>query len=75
MTQTDFARSAPLATGQLAEDMRAVGTGHPDLAVIVSSLFTEPADYRTHGLDERIEIARLYDGREFLYRLVRQLAE
>ncbi|MHA6902411.1 hypothetical protein ACKZDW_05390 (plasmid) [Ralstonia syzygii subsp. celebesensis] len=55
--------------------MRAFGTGHPDQAAIVSGLFTEPADYRTHGLDERIEIARLYDGREFLYRLVRQLAE
>ena len=41
----------------------------------VSGLFTEPADLRTHGLDERIEIARLYDGREFLYRLVKQLAE
>jgi acetylornithine deacetylase/succinyl-diaminopimelate desuccinylase-like protein len=199
VTQTYFARSAPLATGQLAEDMRAVGTGHPDQASIdrlsampfyhaqlrttcvatmvnaghaenalpqsakatvncrilphddpadidrqlkqvigndkisvryvnqplaspasplsgdlvktvdtltqqmwnvpvipamstgatdsrfmrnagipmygVSGLFTEPADYRAHGLDERIEIARLYDGREFLYRLVKQLAE
>jgi len=41
----------------------------------VSGLFTEPADLRTHGLDERIEIARLYDGREFLYRLVKQLSE
>lgn len=41
----------------------------------VSGLFTEPADLRTHGLDERIEIARLYDGREFLYRLVKRLAE
>ena len=41
----------------------------------VSGLFTEPSDLRTHGLDERIEIARLYDGRDFLYRLVKQLAE
>jgi acetylornithine deacetylase/succinyl-diaminopimelate desuccinylase-like protein len=41
----------------------------------VSGLFTEPSDMRAHGLDERIEIARLYDGREFLYRLVKQLAE
>ena len=199
VTQTYFARSAPLATGQLAEDMRAVGTGKPDQAAIdrlsanpfynaqlrttcvatmvnaghaenalpqsakatvncrilphddpadidrqlkqvlandkisvryinkplaspasplngdlvktvealtqqtwgvpvipamstgatdsrfmrnagipmygVSGLFTEPADLRTHGLDERIEIARLYDGREFLYRLVKGVAE
>ena len=41
----------------------------------VSGLFTEPSDMRAHGLDERIEIARLYDGREFLYRLVKRLAE
>ncbi len=41
----------------------------------VSGLFTEPSDMRAHGLDERIEIARLYDGREFLYRLVKRLSE
>lgn len=41
----------------------------------VSGLFTDPADYRAHGLDERIEIQRLYDGREFLYRLVKRLAQ
>lgn len=40
----------------------------------VSGLFTDPADLRTHGLDERIEIPRLYDGREFMYRLVKRLA-
>ncbi|WP_162825310.1 peptidase dimerization domain-containing protein, partial [Escherichia coli] len=32
VTQTYFSRSAPLATGQLAEDMRSVGTGKPDQA-------------------------------------------
>jgi len=41
----------------------------------VSGLFVEASDYRTHGRDERIEIQRLYDGREFLYRLVKQLAQ
>ena len=39
----------------------------------VSGLFTDPADLRTHGLDERIEIPRLYEGREFMYRLVKRL--
>ncbi|PSH65783.1 hypothetical protein CU102_20045 [Phyllobacterium brassicacearum] len=41
----------------------------------VSGLFVEAADYRTHGLNERIKIQRLYDGREFLYRLVKQVSQ
>jgi acetylornithine deacetylase/succinyl-diaminopimelate desuccinylase-like protein len=41
----------------------------------VTGLFADPADYRTHGLDERVEIQRLYDSREFLYRLVKRLAQ
>jgi acetylornithine deacetylase/succinyl-diaminopimelate desuccinylase-like protein len=41
----------------------------------VSGLFVDPADLRIHGLDERVEIKRLYDGREFLYRLVKRLAQ
>jgi acetylornithine deacetylase/succinyl-diaminopimelate desuccinylase-like protein len=40
----------------------------------VSGLFVDPADNRIHGLDERIEIRRVYEGREFLYRLVKRLA-
>jgi len=40
----------------------------------VSGLFAEPGDLRTHGLDERILIKQLYEGREFLYRLVKELA-
>ena len=40
----------------------------------VSGLFFDPADLRIHGLDERVEIQRLYDSREFLYRLVKKLA-
>ena len=36
----------------------------------VTGMVLDPADARAHGLDERIEIQRLYDGREFLYRLV-----
>ena len=41
----------------------------------VTGMFLEPADARAHGLDERIEIQRLYDGREFLYRLVSEVAK
>lgn len=39
----------------------------------VSELFFDPADQRTHGLDERVEIQRLYDSREFMLKLVKQL--
>ena len=41
----------------------------------VSGIFVDPADFRPHGRDERVEVKRVYDGREFLYRLVKKLAE
>ncbi len=41
----------------------------------VTGIFVDPADNRIHGLNERVEVQRLDDGREFLYRLVRRLAE
>ena len=41
----------------------------------VSGMFVDPADNRIHGLDERIEIARLYAGREFMYEMVKRLAQ
>ena len=41
----------------------------------VSGIFLDPADMRAHGRDERVEVARLYEGREFLYRLVKRLAQ
>jgi acetylornithine deacetylase/succinyl-diaminopimelate desuccinylase-like protein len=41
----------------------------------VSGLFVDPADYRAHGLDERIEIPRLHAGRDFMYQLVKRLAQ
>lgn len=41
----------------------------------VSGLFVALADLRTHGLDERIEIPRLYAGREFMYEMVKRLAQ
>lgn len=40
----------------------------------VSGLFMDPTDVRIHGLNERVEIRRLYDAREFMYRLVKKLA-
>src|SRR5207244_13431174 len=41
----------------------------------VSGLFVDPADNRIHGLDERIEIPRLYAGRAFMYELGKRLAQ
>lgn len=41
----------------------------------VSGIFSEPSNSRAHGLDERVAIPRLYDGREFMYRMVKALAE
>lgn len=41
----------------------------------ITGFFIDSADNRVHGLHERIEIRRLYEGREFLYQLVRQLAQ
>ena len=41
----------------------------------VTGMFLDPADTRAHGPDERIEIPRLYDVREFFYRLIGRLAK
>lgn len=41
----------------------------------ISGLFTEPADNRSHGLNERMPVKSLYDGQEFLFRLVKNLAD
>jgi acetylornithine deacetylase/succinyl-diaminopimelate desuccinylase-like protein len=41
----------------------------------VSGIFSEPSDARAHGLDERVSIPRLYDGREFMYRMVKSLSQ
>ena len=40
----------------------------------VSGLFGDPNDGRAHGKDERVLITSFYDGEEFLYKLVKELA-
>jgi acetylornithine deacetylase/succinyl-diaminopimelate desuccinylase-like protein len=40
----------------------------------VSGIFGDPNDGRAHGKDERVLIKSYYDGQEFLYRLVKELA-
>jgi acetylornithine deacetylase/succinyl-diaminopimelate desuccinylase-like protein len=40
----------------------------------VSGLFRDPDGSGVHGLNERIRVQSLYDGHEFLYRVVKRLA-
>ncbi|HEX4554199.1 MAG TPA: M20/M25/M40 family metallo-hydrolase [Xanthobacteraceae bacterium] len=40
----------------------------------VSGLFSDPGRNGVHGLNEQIGVKELYDGKEFLYRLVKTLA-
>jgi len=40
-----------------------------------SGLFVDPTDTGVHGLNEHIGVPHLYAGREFLYRLIRRLAQ
>lgn len=40
----------------------------------VSGIFSDPSDNRAHGRDERLLVKSLYDGQEFLRRLMERLA-
>jgi acetylornithine deacetylase/succinyl-diaminopimelate desuccinylase-like protein len=40
----------------------------------VSGIFGDIDDARAHGKDERILVSSFYEGREFLYRLMRTLS-
>jgi len=40
----------------------------------ISGMFNEPESSGVHGLNERLPIRSLYEGQEFLYRLVKALA-
>lgn len=48
------------------------GAGIPTYGV--SGIFFDMDDIRWHGRDERVGVQDLYDGREFLHRLVKQLS-
>jgi acetylornithine deacetylase/succinyl-diaminopimelate desuccinylase-like protein len=41
----------------------------------VQGIFYDQADIRFHGRDERVGVREFYEGQEFLYRLVRELAQ
>jgi len=40
----------------------------------VSGFFEDVEDTRAHGRDERLGVKQFYEGREFLYRLVKALS-
>jgi acetylornithine deacetylase/succinyl-diaminopimelate desuccinylase-like protein len=40
----------------------------------VQGIFFDVADIRFHGRDERLGVREFYEGQEFLYRLVKDLA-
>ena len=37
----------------------------------ISGMFNDPATSGVHGLNERLPVRSLYEGQEFLYRLVK----
>jgi acetylornithine deacetylase/succinyl-diaminopimelate desuccinylase-like protein len=41
----------------------------------VQGLFFDADDIRFHGRDERVGVREFYESQEFLYRLVRELAQ
>jgi acetylornithine deacetylase/succinyl-diaminopimelate desuccinylase-like protein len=41
----------------------------------VQGIFYDAGDIRFHGRDERVGVRELYEGQEFLYRLVKELAK
>jgi acetylornithine deacetylase/succinyl-diaminopimelate desuccinylase-like protein len=41
----------------------------------VQGIFFDTADIRFHGRDERLGVREFYEGQEFLYRLVKELAQ
>jgi acetylornithine deacetylase/succinyl-diaminopimelate desuccinylase-like protein len=40
----------------------------------VSGIFLDIDDIRSHGRDERIMVRSFYDGVEYIYRLLREMA-
>ncbi len=40
----------------------------------VSGIFADPATTNMHGLNERVKVTSLLEGREFLYRLAKMYA-
>ena len=73
-------RQSPQAVQVQARDINrrhrwplSAARGHPSLGV--SGIFGDADDVRAHGQDERIRIDHFYEGQEFLYRLVKALAD
>ena len=39
-----------------------------------TGIFGDMDDVRAHGRDERVGVKQFYEGQEFLYRLIKQIA-
>jgi acetylornithine deacetylase/succinyl-diaminopimelate desuccinylase-like protein len=62
----------PMMSGGYTDSRWLRNAGIPSYGV--SGLFTDPARNGVHGRNEQIGVRQLYDGKEFLYRLVKRLA-
>jgi acetylornithine deacetylase/succinyl-diaminopimelate desuccinylase-like protein len=62
----------PIMSGGYTDSRWLRNAGIP--AYGVSGLFTDPVHNGVHGLNEQVGVAALYESKEFLYRLIKQLS-
>ena len=62
----------PVMSGGYTDSRWLRNAGIPSYGV--SGLFSDPNKNGVHGLNEQVGVKELYDSKEFLYRLVKQLA-
>jgi acetylornithine deacetylase/succinyl-diaminopimelate desuccinylase-like protein len=62
----------PVMSGGYTDSRWLRNAGIPSYGV--SGVFSDPNKNGVHGLNEQVGVKELYDGKEFLYRLVKQLA-
>jgi acetylornithine deacetylase/succinyl-diaminopimelate desuccinylase-like protein len=62
----------PVMSGGYTDSRWLRNAGIPSYGV--SGLFSDPNNNGVHGLNEQVGVKELYDGKEFLYQLVKQLA-
>ena len=67
------ARSVASASAEASDSIRMNTAGIPTYGI--TGLFTDPDGGHIHGLNERIRVKSVYEGRTFLYRLVKLYAD
>lgn len=63
----------PIMSPSATDGVFTIAAGIPTYGV--SGVFRDPDGDGVHGLNERVRVRSLYEGREFLYRLVKRYAE